>query len=179
MRIISGSLKGRQISAPKNLPVRPTTDRAKESLFNILGNQFDFEGLSVLDLFAGTGNISFEFLSRGARHITAVDSYFKCLTFIKKTSQELEGPIATKKSDVFKFLEKTGGNFDIIFADPPYDFSFEKLQDLVKLVFDKNHLAEEGILVLEHSKQINLSELSYFKENRRYGETVFSFFKHK
>ena len=121
MRIISGKHKGRRITAPKNLPVRPTTDLAKESLFNILNNHYYFDTISVIDLFSGTGNIAFEFASRGAKNIHAVDGNFNCVKFINKTSTEFDFSINAYRSDVFKFLEKTALNADIIFADPPYD----------------------------------------------------------
>src|SRR5210317_606039 len=107
MRIISGTHKGRKIIAPKKLPVRPTTDMAKESLFNILNNQFYFDEISVLDLFAGTGNVSYEFASRGTQHIISVDKDFGCVKFINETSETLNMPIQVIKSDVFKFLEST------------------------------------------------------------------------
>src|SRR6476620_10152238 len=106
--------------APKNLPVRPTTDMSKEALFNILNNHFNFSELKVLDLFAGTGNISYEFASRGSEDITCIDGDFGCVAFINKTAKEFEFNIMAIKSDVIKFLEKHKGNYDIIFADPPY-----------------------------------------------------------
>ena len=121
MRIISGKHKGRRITAPKNLPVRPTTDMSKESLFNILNNHFNFNGLKVLDLFSGTGNISYEFASRGAGPITSVDGDMGCVNFIKKTATELDLDISAIKSDVFSFLERNKTTYDIIFADPPYN----------------------------------------------------------
>lgn len=107
MRIISGKHKGKRLTAPKNLPVRPTTDMAKESLFNILNNHFYFDNIAVLDLFAGTGNISFEFASRGSEEIYSVDQHFACVKYINTTSKELDLDINTFKSDVYKFLEKT------------------------------------------------------------------------
>ena len=128
MRIISGLYKSRKILAPKNLPVRPTTDMAKESLFNILNNTFYFDDVSVLDLFAGTGNISYEFASRGTEQITCVDQDFGCIKFINKTAEQFDMPINTIKSDVFKFLEKSTLQSNIIFADPPYNFDEENLE---------------------------------------------------
>src|SRR5690606_13437507 len=121
MRIISGKHKGKRLTAPAKLPVRPTTDYAKEALFNILNNQYYFDQISVLDLFAGTGNISFEFASRGAKQITAVDAHYGCIRYISKIKEELEYPISPVKSDVFSYLEKSLITADIIFADPPYD----------------------------------------------------------
>ena len=122
MRIISGKHKSRRLTAPKNLPVRPTTDMAKESLFNILNNTYYFDSISVIDLFSGTGNISYEFASRGTKTIYAIDAHFGCIKYISNTAKELDLPIHTFKSDVYKFLEKTALQTDVIFADPPYYF---------------------------------------------------------
>ncbi|MDC3275147.1 RsmD family RNA methyltransferase, partial [Flavobacteriaceae bacterium] len=119
MRIISGTYKGRRLKAPKNLPVRPTTDMAKEALFNILMHRYDFRDLSVLDLFSGTGNIAYEFCSRGTLSVLAVDKEFRCTKFIESTAAEFNMPIDVLKSDVFSFLERNTQTFDIIFADPP------------------------------------------------------------
>lgn len=176
MRIISGTHKGKRIQAPKKLPVRPTTDMAKEALFNILNNRYYFEGLSVLDLYSGTGNISYEFGSRGADPITAVDGTYDCVKFIRKTASELDLPIAATKSEVSKFLEQTGLKYNIIFADPPYDMALEEFEKLPEIVFRRNLLEEGGTLVIEHGKHTDLSELPYFYEKRKYGGSVFSFF---
>ncbi|WP_299679502.1 RsmD family RNA methyltransferase [uncultured Tenacibaculum sp.] len=176
MRIISGKYKSKRISAPKNLPVRPTTDMAKESLFNILNNLYYFDAISVLDLFAGTGNISYEFASRGTETIYAVDAHFACVKFINKTAKDLELDITTFKSDVFKFLEKTALKTDVIFADPPYDFKVEKFLKIVDLVFEKELLNEEGVLIVEHSKHTDLSNHPKYSYEKRYGGNVFSFF---
>ncbi len=177
MRIISGQYKGRRIQAPKNLPVRPTTDMSKEALFNILNNHFNFVTLKVLDLFAGTGNISYEFASRGSEPIIAVDANFGCISFIKKTTEHYEFNITAIKSDVFQFLEKTKGNFDLIFADPPYDLDQAKFEKINELVFQNKLLAEEGMLIIEHSKHTKLSHLQYFSFAKAYGGSVFSFFE--
>lgn len=177
MRIISGKHKGRRLIAPKKLPVRPTTDMAKEALFNILNNRFNLNGLQVLDLFSGTGNIAYEFSSRGASAITAVDENFDCVKFIKKTSTELDMNINVIKSDVYKYLEKAPIKADIIFADPPYDFEPDAFQKIAYLIFEKELLLEGGILILEHSKHTDLSDLEHFKESRKYGSSVFSFFE--
>ena len=176
MRIVSGSLKGKRITAPKRLPVRPTTDFAKEALFNILNNHYHFSGLKVLDLFSGTGNIAYEFGSRGAEAITSVDAHYECVKFINKTSEELDLPITTVKSDVFKYLSATNNTYDIIFADPPYDFDVEALQKMADITFKKGLLEEDGVLIIEHSKKIDLSSLEGFTESRKYGNSVFSFF---
>lgn len=176
MRIISGQHRGKRITAPKKLPVRPTTDMAKEALFNILANQYHFPGLKVLDLFAGSGNISYEFASRGAGPIIAVDENFECIKFIKKTAGELEADITPIKSDVFKYLERAPVNSDIVFADPPYNFDEQQFKKIVDLVFEKEILNEGGVLIVEHSKHTKLSSFPNFKEGRKYGNSVFSFF---
>ena len=168
MRIISGTNKGKRLIAPKKLPVRPTTDMAKEALFNILNNNFQFSQLSVLDLFSGTGNIAYEFASHGSKEITAVDANYDCVKFIKKTAQELDFNITTIKSDVFKFLEKAYVKADIIFADPPYDFDEKEFLKIPEIVFEKNLLNPNGQLIIEHSKHTNLSDFPNFIEARRY-----------
>ena len=177
MRIISGLYKSRKIVAPKNLPVRPTTDMAKESLFNILNNLFYFDEVSVLDLFSGTGNISYEFASRGCEQITCVDQDFGCIKFINKTAEAFKMPIQTIKSDVFKFLEKTALQTNIIFADPPYKFSDEQFTKIAELVFENNLLLDDGLLIIEHSKQTNLSIFKNFSYSKSYGGNMFSFFE--
>ena len=177
MRIISGTHKGRRIIAPSKLPVRPTTDVAKEALFNILNNQYHISSVSVLDLFSGTGNISYEFAARGAENITAVDANYDCVKFIKKTSAELNFPINTIKSDVFKYLEKAPVRADIIFADPPYNLEKAEFSKIAELIFEKKLLNEDGQLILEHSKHTDLSDVPNFRESRKYGSSVFSFFE--
>jgi 16S rRNA (guanine(966)-N(2))-methyltransferase RsmD len=176
MRIISGIYKGRRLTAPKNLPVRPTTDFAKEALFNILRVRYYFDEITVLDLFSGTGNISFEFASRGVPNITAVDGHIGCVQYINKISEEFEFPITTIKSDVKKYLENASGKYDVIFADPPYDFTSETLKNLMEKIFENSLLNPEGLLIIEHSKQNDLSSLPHFVEARKYGSSVFSFF---
>jgi 16S rRNA (guanine966-N2)-methyltransferase len=176
MRIVSGTHKGKRITAPKKLPVRPTTDFAKEALFNILNNQYHFSALKVIDLFSGTGNISFEFASRGAEEIIAVDAHYECVKFINKITQELDLPIRTVKSDAFKYLENTPESAHIIFADPPYDFEVDLLEKLATTTFSRNLLLEGGSLIIEHSKKIDLSNLEHFSSVRKYGNSVFSFF---
>ncbi|MEJ1222277.1 RsmD family RNA methyltransferase [Sediminicola sp. 1XM1-17] len=177
MRIISGNYKGKRIIAPKKLPVRPTTDMAKEALFNILNNQYYFNEISVLDLFAGTGNISYEFASRGTERIVSVDADFGCIKFINQIAKELDFNITTIKSDVFTYLEKVHVKSDIIFADPPYDMSLEEFSKIPELVFKNELLLENGVLIIEHSKYTDLSQLPYFSNQRRYGVSVFSFFE--
>lgn len=176
MRIISGIYKGRRLTAPKNLPVRPTTDFAKEAIFNILRVRYYFEEIKVLDLFSGTGNISFEFASRGVPNITSVDAHYGCIQYINKVAEEFEFPITTIKSDVKKYVETTSAKFDVIFADPPYDFTQEILKQLAEEIFNNSLLNPEGLLIIEHAKQNDLSSLPHFVEARRYGSSVFSFF---
>ena len=177
MRIISGKLKGRRISAPKNLPVRPTTDMAKESLFNILNNHYYFDAISVIDLFSGTGNIAYEFASRGTQEIYAIDGNFGCVKFIHKTAQEFDLPINPYKSDVFKFLNKTNLSADIIFADPPYNMEVEDFLKIADIVFERSLLKEEGLLIIEHSKYMNLSSHEHYNYEKKYGGSTFSFFE--
>ncbi|UII76312.1 RsmD family RNA methyltransferase [Flagellimonas sp. HMM57] len=179
MRIISGKYKGKRLVAPKKLPVRPTTDMAKEGLFNILNNRFYFDELKVIDLFAGTGNISFEFASRGAKEIITVDSYSGCIQYISKTAKELDFSITTLKFDVFKYLGKTKEKATIIFADPPYDFEDGKFERIINTVFERELLLENGLLIIEHSDQTNLSQHEHFSESRKYGGSIFSFFDSK
>ncbi|MFC7444307.1 16S rRNA (guanine(966)-N(2))-methyltransferase RsmD [Mesoflavibacter profundi] len=177
MRIISGQYKGRRLTAPKNLPVRPTTDMAKEALFNILNNQYYFDEISVLDLFAGTGNISYEFASRGTNNITCVDQNYGCIKYINETAESFEMPISTIKSDVFSFLENHKQPYTIIFADPPYDFPLEEFAKIPELVFQNNLLEEDGLLIIEHSKHTDLSGLAQYSHSKSYGGNMFSFFE--
>lgn len=176
MRIISGHNRGRKITPPKNLPVRPTTDFAKEGLFNILANRIDFEAIKVLDLFAGTGNISYEFASRGSISIKAVDINNQCVEFIRKTAEDLKfNHLRSIKSNVFQYLNNTVDSFDLIFADPPYDM--EESINIPDLVFENELLNDTGILVIEHSRKLSFAEHSNFSEHRKYGNVNYSFFK--
>jgi len=177
MRIISGSLKGRRITAPKKLPVRPTTDRSKEALFNILANWVEFSEIRVLDLFSGTGNISYEFGSRGVNDIVAVDQNKYCTRFIEETCTNLDLNVAVVCKNVFDYLKKPHQNFDVVFADPPYDLPEEEFMKLVTLVFEGNWLKENGQLVVEHSKQYNLDDHPNFESSRNYGSNTFSFYE--
>lgn len=174
MRIISGIHKGRKIIAPKQLPVRPTTDRSKEALFNILQHRFDFSEIQILDLYAGTGNISYEFASRGAKQITAVDQNRFCIQFIQKTSEALELNITAIKEESQRFIEQNENKYDLIFADPPYEFkekAYEILADRSQYL-----LKPEGLFILEHYKKIKLNQLKGFDFERVYGNNIFSFF---
>lgn len=177
MRIISGQYKGRRISAPKTLPVRPTTDMAKEALFNILNNQYYFDELSVLDLFSGTGNISYEFASRGTEDITCIDDNYSCIKFINETSEAFNMNLKTVKSDVYKYLENAKKQSTIVFADPPYAFTFEQFSKIAELVFKNNLLDENGFLIIEHSKHTKLEMVDHFSFSKSYGGNSFSFFE--
>ncbi len=177
MRIISGKYKGKRLSAPAKLPVRPTTDFAKEALFNILNNHFYFDAVSVLELFAGSGNISYEFASRGCNAITCVDAHYGCVKYINQTAEALQFPIKAIKSDVFKFLENTTQQADIIFADPFYNFTDAQFARIAELIFDNTILLPGGVLIIEHSKHTALDTIPYFSYNKKYGGSVFSFFE--
>lgn len=179
MRIISGKHKSKRLTAPKNLPVRPTTDMAKEALFNIINNLYYFHELHVLDLFSGTGNISYEFGSRGTENITAIDAHFGCIKYINTTSKELDINIQAYKSDVFKYLQKCNAKFDVIFADPPYDFDLGKFENIAALVFENELLNEGGILIIEHSKQTDFSKNERLSYQKKYGGNMFSFFENE
>lgn len=172
MRIISGEHKGRKISSSTKLSVRPTTDRAKEALFNILENYYCLNKISVLDLFTGTGNISYEFASRGCTRIISVDQNKSCIRFIQKKSMQLNFNINTIQSDCIKYIKNTKERFDVIFADPPYNYNhYDKLKDLI---LQKKILKKEGVLILEHDNSI-----SFKNENvntRKYGNVNFSIF---
>jgi 16S rRNA (guanine(966)-N(2))-methyltransferase RsmD len=159
-----------------NLPVRPTTDFAKEGLFNVLNNLVDFESLRVLDLFAGTGSIAFEFLSRGAIEVMAVDSNHRCVKFIKKTAETFGAPnIIAVKSNSFVFIKRMMATYDLVFADPPYDL--EGIEAIPDLVFSSGLLADDGMLILEHSSGYKFEKHPAFHSHRQYGSVNFSFFK--
>lgn len=175
MRIIGGHKKGIILHAPAGLPVRPTTDRAKESLFNILSNRFEFDELLVLDLFAGTGNMSYEFSSRGAL-VLSVDQDQGCVRFMKDSARKLNfQSMEVRKADVFSFLKSTSEQFHIIFADPPY--ALNRLSELPDRIFERNLLKPGGLLIIEHASQMSLSAKPYFTEERKYGQSAFSFFE--
>ncbi len=177
MRIISGTYKGRRINPPKGLPVRPTTDMAKEALFNILHNRYFFEEISVLDLFAGTGNISFEFASRGVPEIVAVDEELRCVRFISEVTKAFDFPIQVIKKEVFNYLTTARRSFDIIFADPPYGLSDADFSRISELSFNSGMVIDDGVLIIEHSRHTDLSGLPGFSWQRKYGGSVFSFFE--
>ena len=161
---------------PKNITARPTTDFAKESLFNLLNNRIDFEGADMLDLFAGTGSIGLEFLSRGARSVTAVELAHTQQNFIISTCKQLGiHNLTVVRSDVFKYLNACALRFDFIFADPPY--ALAELPLLPNYIFEKQLLKEDGYFVLEHGKGYDFSKHPHFVEQRVYGSVHFSFFQ--
>jgi 16S rRNA (guanine966-N2)-methyltransferase len=176
LRIISGTYKGRTIHPPKNFKARPTTDYAKESLFNILNNNFDFSEIKALDLFSGTGSISLELASRGCKDIISIELSFNHYAFIKKTASELQfSQIKVFRADAFKYLKNCKESFDLIFADPPYDL--ENIEKIPDLVFEKNLLSNEGWLIVEHGSRTDFTEHLNFKEQREYGSVNFSIFE--
>ncbi len=178
MRIVSGKYRGRRINPPKGLPVRPTTDFAKEALFDILNNIVDFEGLEVLDLFAGTGSISIEFISRGAGEVTSVDNNASCVSFIAKLAEQLGAEdLHAVRDDAFRFIRGAWKSFDLVFADPPYDL--DTATTIPSLILDSKLLKDNGLLILEHSKQYDFSGVEGFFRTRRYGNVNFSFFQAK
>ena len=178
MRIISGRHKGKIIKVPRGLDLRPTTDFAKEALFNILANKIGIvdadENRSILDLFCGTGHISMEFASREWGEITAVDKNIRCLRFIEEMNKELAFKIDTIKTDVFDFIKKTKIKYDLIFADPPYDL--DNIDEIHSLIFEYRLLNPGGLLIIEHGKETNFEKCKFFTEHRKYGNVNFSFF---
>jgi 16S rRNA (guanine966-N2)-methyltransferase len=174
VRIVSGKYKGRHIQVRKNFPSRPTTDFAKENLFNVLSNYFDFENLRVLDLFAGTGSISYEFASRGAV-VDLIENDYRSFEFIRETinGMKIEG-IKPYKADVFKVLHKLRDKYDIVFADPPYQMI--DIPEIPNLVFRYQILKSGGWFILEHSDKIKFNAHENFREVREYGSVNFSIF---
>lgn len=176
MRIISGRYKGRRIEVPSSFKARPTTDFAKENLFNILNNWIDWDGLSALDLFGGTGSISFELVSRGCSKVISIEKSPMHYGFIEKTKKLLDAKeLCSYKMDVFKYISICKEQFDFIFADPPYDLEF--LPEVPKLIFEKDMLKDGGTFIMEHSKSNDFSALPYFYERRVYGSVNFSIFR--
>ncbi len=176
MRIISGLYKGRAINPPRNLRARPTTDFAKENLFNVLDNLVDFEECDVLDLFAGTGSISYEFASRGAKSVTSVEINSVHHNFIRETARQLGiRNLYAVKANAFLYLKSCPKQFDIIFSDAPYDL--EGSEQVIDLVLGGDLLREDGFLVFEHSRGMDFSQHPHFWQQRSYGSVQFSFFK--
>lgn len=177
MRIISGSHRGRQISPDKNFTARPTTDFAKENIFNVLNNYVDIEDATVLDLFSGTGSISYEFASRGAKEIIAIELNYNHYSFIKRTAGEIGFKnIKIFKTDVFIACQKLKGRkFDIIFADPPYQL--KNISEVPQAIFNNDLLEDDGIAIIEHPASVDYSHLPYFFDHREYGSVNFSLFR--
>ena len=177
MRIISGSLGGRRFNPPSNMPyTRPTTDIAKEGLFNVLQNNLDFEELKTLDLFGGTGSISYELASRGVPDLTIVEKDNQMAAFIKKTAAELKLELKIVKSDVFRYIQHCTEKFDLIFAGPPY--ALQTIDELPRLILEKPLLNKGGWFVLEHTPRNNYEQFSFFKTSKNYGTTIFSIFEY-
>lgn len=178
-RIISGQWKAKRISAPKHFIVRPTTDFAKEALFSILDNRYALASSSVLDLFSGIGSITLEFASRGCQDIQSVEMNAKHAGFIQHTASELDLVLNMniQRADVFDWLKKNKGKkqYDIIFADPPFDLDEKKYQELIALVLENDYLKENGVFILEYSSRMKL-EHSQLLESRKYGNISFAFF---
>lgn len=176
MRIISGIYGGRRLSPPKNITARPTTDFAKESLFNLLNNRMDFEDIDVLDLFAGTGGIGIECVSRGAREVTAVELAHVQQNWIIQCCRQLGiHNLTVIRGDAFKFIHACRVQYDFIFADPPY--ALEQLPTLPDVLFAQEMLKPEGWLVIEHGKDVDFTSNPRHIETRQYGSVHFSFFQ--
>jgi 16S rRNA (guanine966-N2)-methyltransferase len=177
LRIIGGKFKGRKLNAPELSGTRPTTDFARESLFNMLNSRGGLENMRILDLYSGTGAIAFECISRDAAHVTCVDLSTKALSFIKATAREWNCNILTVKSDVLKFLSRESSSYDLVFADPPFDYKYT--DQIPGLVFAGQILKKDGVLIVEHGKESDLSGLPNFSEVRMSGRVHFSFFRRK
>jgi 16S rRNA (guanine(966)-N(2))-methyltransferase RsmD len=176
MRIIQGKYKSKRIIAPKNLPVRPTTDMAKEGIFNVINNEFHFDQLTVLDLFSGTGNISYEFASRGAKSITAIDHNFNCIKYIKSMTHSLGfDQVTVIRSDVNKYILSSQNSFKLIYADPPYNM--ENQDQMITNILAGNLLPSNGWLIIEHDAYHKFDHISGFVQQRRYGSVHFSIFE--
>lgn len=177
MRIISGKYKGRRFEPPKNFKARPTTDMAKESLFNVLNNLIDWEDTTALDLFAGTGGISFELISRGCPQVTCIEKNPIHYAFIEKVRNQLniQSGLQVLKLDVFSYLNHCSEKYDLIFADPPYDL--KNFMEVPELILENNLIKEGGIFILEHPKDYDFTNLPLFFERRHYGSVNFSIFR--
>jgi len=175
MRIISGKYKSRRFDIPKNFKARPTTDFAKENIFNVIGNLLDLEGTSALDLFAGTGSISFELLSRGCREVVCVEKNAMHYALIKKVKEELkDDQLQILKADALKYIVSAKRTFDFIFADPPY--SLKELPQIPEHILSSHLLNPNGIFIMEHPKEYDFSHLPGFSQRRVYGAVNFSIF---
>jgi 16S rRNA (guanine(966)-N(2))-methyltransferase RsmD len=175
MRIIGGKYKSRRIQVPPNLKARPTTDFAKEGLFNVLNNLLDWEETTALDLFSGTGSIAFELISRGCSYVVSVEQNQNHFNFICRSQEKLGAKeLFPVRADAFKYLHTLKQQFDFIFADPPYDLP--DLEKIPETILQKQLVREDGFFVMEHSGKHNFSHLPHFKEERKYGSVHFSLF---
>jgi 16S rRNA (guanine966-N2)-methyltransferase len=177
MRIIGGKFKGRRFNPPADhWPTRPTTDYAKEALFNILNNLLDFEETEALDLFGGTGSHSYELVSRGCNKVTYVDKFPPAVQFVRKSLQQLgiEAQVKVFQMDVFRYLDHASAQYDYVFAGPPY--ALPTIDTIPDLIFEKNLLKPEGIFVLEHNPHHDFINHPKLFDVRNYGKTIFSFF---
>ncbi len=176
MRAITGKYKGRHFDIPSNFKARPTTDFAKENLFNVLCNMVDFENLSVLDLFAGTGSISLEFLSRGCAHVVSVEKDSRHFAFIRSIMTKLQDKASViLRMDAFRYIQRSSEQFDLIFADPPY--ALPELPEIPDRIFSASLLKDGALFILEHGKNLDFSSHPHFVEHRSYGSVNFSFFQ--
>jgi 16S rRNA (guanine(966)-N(2))-methyltransferase RsmD len=176
MRIVAGKWRGKQLVAPKNVPVRPTTDMAKEALFNLLRNHLDFEHIRALDLFTGTGNLSYELASRGCPSITSVDQSRDCIRFVQKTASLLPtAAISAVASEATVFLKRSPAQWDLILADPPFDF--DRYTDLIDAVLVGQRLTPTGLFVLEHGQFSTFEDHPHCFDTRKYGNVRLSFFQ--
>lgn len=176
MRIIAGKYGRRRFQVPTNITARPTTDMARENIFNVLGNLLEFEGLDVLDLFSGTGAISFEFLSRGAASATSVEKAATQFRFINKVKEQLgEKNLYQVRGDVFRFIASCSRQFDVIFADPPYDLP--QLGQLPQLILESAMVKRSTLVIVEHPRDYDFSSLPQFFQHRIYGKVNFTLFK--
>ncbi|WP_028911533.1 RsmD family RNA methyltransferase [Prevotella sp. MA2016] len=176
MRIITGIYKGRHFDIPRSFKARPTTDFAKENIFNVLNNYIDFEGIKALDLFSGTGSISLELVSRGCEQVVSIEMDRDHHRFIQECFRKLEGNnVQCIRGDVFRYIKSCKQQFDFIFADPPY--ALKELPTIPGLIFEKNLLKDGGILVFEHGKEYDFSDAPHFVEHRNYGSVNFSIFR--
>lgn len=176
MRIISGKYKGRHFDIPRSFKARPTTDFAKENLFNILNNTVDFEEVKALDLFSGTGSISLELLSRGCQEVTSVEMDSLHFSFLKKSQAALnDNNWRIIRDDVFRFIRRCSAEYDLIFADPPY--ALKELGEIPNMILNGNMLKEDGIFIFEHGKDYDFSQHPQFVRHIAYGSVNFTFFK--
>lgn len=177
MRIITGKYKGRHFEIPRTFKARPTTDFAKENIFNVLTGYTDFEGITALDLFSGTGSITLELLSRGCGHVVSVEIDRDHHRFITQCIQKLQGDenVQCIRGDAFRFIKSCKLQFDLIFADPPY--ALKELPTIPELIFERHLLTDEGVFVFEHGRDYDFSAHPYFTDHRTYGSVNFSIFR--